>query len=38
MPEHAAGSPDAGHGLFGPASVTWRLGEPVMWVAGVRAM
>jgi uncharacterized protein (DUF2236 family) len=27
------------HGLFGPGSVTWRiLGEPVMWVAGFRAM
>ena len=26
-------------GLFGPGSVTWRvLSEPVMWVAGVRAM
>ncbi len=26
-------------GLFGPASVTWRvLGEPVMWVGGLRAM
>ena len=26
------------HGLFGPGSVTWRiLGEPVMWVAGLRA-
>lgn len=26
-------------GLFGPGSVTWRLArEPVMWVAGVRAM
>src|SRR5215472_4386341 len=26
-------------GLFGPGSVTWRvLGEPVMWVAGLRAM
>jgi uncharacterized protein (DUF2236 family) len=26
-------------GLFGPASVTWRvMGEPVMWVAGLRAM
>jgi uncharacterized protein (DUF2236 family) len=29
---------DADHGLFGPASVTWRLGEPVMWVAGIRAL
>jgi len=27
------------HGLFGPGSVTWRiLGEPVMWVAGLRAL
>jgi len=27
------------YGLFGPDSVTWRiLSEPVMWVAGVRAM
>jgi len=27
------------HGLFGPGSVTWRvLGEPVMWVGGLRAM
>jgi uncharacterized protein (DUF2236 family) len=27
------------HGLFGPDSVTWRLAnEPVMWIAGVRAM
>jgi uncharacterized protein (DUF2236 family) len=26
-------------GLFGPGSVTWRvLSEPVMWVAGLRAM
>ncbi len=26
-------------GLFGPGSVTWRLAtEPVMWVAGIRAM
>jgi uncharacterized protein (DUF2236 family) len=26
-------------GLFGPDSVTWRvMGEPVMWVAGVRAL
>jgi uncharacterized protein (DUF2236 family) len=27
------------HGLFGPGSVTWRVAsEPVMWIAGVRAM
>src|SRR5215469_15039119 len=26
-------------GLFGPTSVTWRvMGEPIMWVAGLRAM
>jgi len=26
-------------GIFGPGSVTWRLmGEPIMWVAGLRAM
>ncbi len=26
-------------GLYGPGSVTWRImGEPVMWVAGLRAM
>jgi uncharacterized protein (DUF2236 family) len=31
--------PPGQHGLFGPGSVTWRvLGEPVMWVAGLRAM
>jgi len=31
------GATDAG--LFGPDSVTWRiLSEPVMWVAGLRAM
>ncbi|HXW46859.1 MAG TPA: oxygenase MpaB family protein [Streptosporangiaceae bacterium] len=27
------------YGLFGPGSVTWRImSEPVMWVAGVRAL
>jgi uncharacterized protein (DUF2236 family) len=26
-------------GLFGPGSVTWRImGEPVMWIAGLRAL
>jgi uncharacterized protein (DUF2236 family) len=31
--------PGADYGLFGPASVTWRLmTEPVMWVAGARAL
>jgi len=30
---------DRDYGLFGPDSVTWRvLSEPVMWIAGVRAM
>ena len=28
----------ADHGLYGPGSLTWRImGEPVMWVAGLRA-
>jgi len=32
-------APLADHGLFGPGSVTWRiLDEPVMWVAGFRAL
>jgi len=31
--------PGRDDGLFGPGSVTWRLAsEPVMWIAGVRAM
>ncbi|MFE6042311.1 oxygenase MpaB family protein [Streptomyces sp. NPDC056452] len=30
---------DADPGLFGPASVTWQMhGDPMMWVAGVRAL
>lgn len=30
---------DADPGLFGPGSVTWRVhGDPVMWVAGLRAL
>ena len=30
---------DEGPGLFGPDSVTWQLhGDPVMWIAGVRAL
>ena len=30
---------DRDYGLFGPGSVTWRvMSEPVMWVAGVRAL
>lgn len=29
----------ADHGLFGPESVTWRImAEPLMWVAGLRAL
>jgi len=36
MPEESGGRD---HGLFGPSSVTWRImSEPVMWVAGVRAL
>lgn len=32
-------APPPDDGLFGPGSVTWRvLSEPVMWVAGIRAM
>ncbi len=32
-----AGAQDTG--LFGPGSMTWRvLSEPVMWIAGLRAM
>jgi uncharacterized protein (DUF2236 family) len=35
-PDRAARTDD---GLFGPGSVTWRiLGEPIMWVAGIRAL
>jgi uncharacterized protein (DUF2236 family) len=31
--------PPADDGLFGPGSVTWRImGQPVMWVAGFRAL
>lgn len=36
-----AGPPDGprDRGLFGPGSVTWRIAsEPVMWIAGLRAM
>jgi uncharacterized protein (DUF2236 family) len=30
---------DADPGLFGPESVTWQLhGDPMMWVAGIRAL
>jgi uncharacterized protein (DUF2236 family) len=35
----ARNEPARDYGLFGPASVTWRImSEPVMWVAGVRAL
>jgi uncharacterized protein (DUF2236 family) len=35
----AIASPRSDAGLFGPSSVTWRLAdEPIMWVAGLRAM
>ena len=31
--------PVGDQGLFGPGSVTWRImGEPVMWIAGLRAL
>lgn len=31
--------PDADPGLFGPDSVTWQMhGDPMMWIAGVRAL
>lgn len=36
-PDRQAQAPD--HGLYGPGSVTWRImGEPVIWVAGFRAL
>lgn len=32
-------APRADRGLYGPGSVTWRImGEPVIWVAGFRAL
>ena len=35
----AAAASGADHGLFGPDSVTWRvMSDPVMWVAGFRAL
>ena len=35
----AAAASGADHGLFGPGSVTWRvMSDPVMWVAGFRAL
>jgi uncharacterized protein (DUF2236 family) len=37
--DNAADAGSRDYGLFGPGSVTWRvLSEPVMWIAGVRAM
>ena len=37
MPEHQTSLPD--RGLYGPGSVTWRImSEPVIWVAGFRAL
>ena len=37
VPGSAEGPRD--RGLFGPGSVTWRIAsEPVMWIAGLRAM
>ncbi|MFC5805248.1 oxygenase MpaB family protein [Streptomyces formicae] len=31
--------PDRDPGLFGPGSVTWQMhGDPMMWIAGVRAL
>jgi len=43
FPTRSPGPPEssgpADHGLFGPGSVTWRImAEPVMWVAGLRAL
>jgi uncharacterized protein (DUF2236 family) len=38
-PEPARGPAPADRGLFGPDSVTWRImAEPMMWVAGLRAL
>jgi uncharacterized protein (DUF2236 family) len=40
-PAHGSGQEReaADHGLFGPSSVTWQImSEPVMWVAGLRAL
>jgi uncharacterized protein (DUF2236 family) len=39
MPDQHQLEPRAEHGLFGPSSVTWQImTEPVMWVAGLRAL
>jgi uncharacterized protein (DUF2236 family) len=39
-PPAASTTPEpSDHGLFGPESVTWRImAEPVMWLAGLRAL
>jgi uncharacterized protein (DUF2236 family) len=39
-PRGDTGAPEPGdRGLFGPESVTWRImAEPLMWVAGLRAL
>jgi uncharacterized protein (DUF2236 family) len=38
-PRGSAHAEPADQGLFGPESVTWRImAEPVMWVAGLRAL
>ncbi|MFJ5551775.1 oxygenase MpaB family protein [Streptomyces sp. NPDC093225] len=35
----APGDPDPDPGLYGPGSVTWQChGDPIMWLAGVRAL
>ncbi len=37
--EETATSAHADYGLFGPGSATWQLmGEPILWVAGIRAL
>lgn len=38
-PEETATAASADYGLFGPGSATWQLmGEPILWVAGIRAL
>jgi uncharacterized protein (DUF2236 family) len=37
--EETATSAHVDYGLFGPGSATWQLmGEPILWVAGIRAL
>lgn len=37
--EETATAASADYGLFGPGSATWQLmGEPILWVAGIRAL